>query len=203
MPCPRCRSLQRGRALRCWKCGLDLTVPYVPEAAGTGAAATAAATPSGEGGAAEALGPASRGWLSRTFDPRITREELERAARGYDRLPWIESYRKPAGLGVLPLALFMVLAQAVLARMWVPFRTDNPAVNAPMDQIEFLIQLLQWAPVGFVALALFVYRGNPWAILIAAAAWFLAIGGVFFIRGHQDPPILPAYAPLLFSGFLG
>src|SRR5258708_34465512 len=102
MQCPNCRSLQRGSAMRCWKCGLDLTRPFVPEGTTRTAAAAVGEGESPGAGLPDVLGPAPRGWLARTFDPRITKEELERAAGGYDRVPWSEAYRKPAGLGLLP-----------------------------------------------------------------------------------------------------
>jgi len=190
--------MQRGSSLRCWKCGLDLTVPYVPEGAGA-ATAGAGATPgvAGEEGSAMALGPAPRGWLARTFDPRITKEELERAARGYDHLPWTESYRKPAGLGLLPLALVLVLVRSGLAEIWTPLGAGNAALVAQEAHLAFVIQLLGWAAIGVLALALFVYRGNAWAILLAAAAWLVAIGCFPFTVPADFLRFAPAYLPFL------
>ena len=208
MQCPKCRAMQRGSALRCWKCGLDLTRPFVPEgaAAGAGVVTTQAGVGGPESATAaspERLGPAPRGWLARTFDPRITTEELERAARGYDQLPWAESYRKPAGLGLLPLALGLGLVQRVLAAYLVPSMSMSittargHAFIDQMYQLAFAVEILGWAAIGVLVLALFVYRGNQWAIALGAVAWLVAIGWLFSATFPANLQYAPAYLPFL------
>ena len=179
MQCASCRALQRGSALRCWKCGIDLTEPFVPAAAGTGA--TAAAAPEVQSvaptpDAAEPIGPPPRPWLVRTFDPRITKAELERAASLYGRVPWIEAYRKPAALGMLPVALAVSLVAEVLNQFLAPIGYGLAGDNPVYFRLLSVAFVLHYAPIGLVALAWFVYRGVTWAIALSGGILVVILG---------------------------
>src|SRR5690349_12329563 len=124
--CPHCRSMQRGSALRCWKCGNDLTAPAAPLAAGAGAAVARAPVVALPAFVGDEPGKAPWGFLRRTFDPRMSPVELARAARFGSLLPWIETYRKPAALSLLvPMAIFSLLGRTLAYLTPFPFFGPN------------------------------------------------------------------------------
>lgn len=188
-PCPSCRSLQRGTALRCWKCGLDLTQAYDPAAAAAAASATPAAsildaaTDDTIDGSPH-VGPCPASILERMFSPRITQAELDRAARGFKTVPFYESYHT---LAALEIGLGALLPYAAL---WI-----LSAFTGSPTRVEFIPRpglTMTWLTLLILALAYGVSIGEA----IAAAVGGLLVGACGVVVLFASLGVRPFSVPL-------
>jgi len=191
-PCPSCRSLQRGTALRCWKCGLGLTQAFDPAAAAASAAASAAtsasAIPDVAGddalGGSPHLGPCPVGFLDRMFSPRLTQAELDRAARGFKSVPFYESYHTLAALEIGLGALLPYVALWILSAL--------PGAPTGVRFIPRPGLTMTWLTLLVLALAYGVSIGEA----MAAAVGGLLVGACGFVVLFASLGVRPFSVPL-------